>query len=96
MPTPDAMLQAAADTVRARGGTHGDWRENMENTAELWSAYLKQPIAAEQVAIMMVLVKVSRMTCGTLNLDDFEDLLGYGSIAAAIAQTLLQKDEPQA
>lgn len=84
MPTPDAMLQAAADTVRARGGTHGDWRENMENTAELWSAYLKQPIAAEQVAVMMVLVKVSRMTCGTLNLDDYDDLLGYGALAAAL------------
>ena len=84
MPTPDAMLQAAADTVRARGGTHGDWRENMENTAELWSAYLKQPIAAEQVAVMMVLVKVSRMTCGALNLDDYDDLLGYGALAAAL------------
>jgi hypothetical protein len=86
MPTPDEMLRAAADTVRVRGGTHGDWRDNMENTAELWSAYLKQPIAAEQVAVMMVLVKVSRMTCGALkNLDDFDDLVGYGALAAALA-----------
>ena len=84
MPTPDEMLKAAADTVRARGGTHGDWRDNMENTAELWSAYLKQPIGAEQVAVMMVLVKVSRMTCGALNLDDYDDLLGYGALAAAL------------
>ena len=84
MPTPDEMLRAAADTVRARGGTHGNWRDNMENTAELWSAYLKQPIAAEQVAVMMVLVKVSRMTCGALNLDDYDDLLGYGALAAAL------------
>ncbi len=84
MPTPDEMLKAAADTVRPKGGTHGDWRDNMENTAELWSAYLKQPIAAEQVAVMMVLVKVSRMTCGALNLDDYDDLLGYGALAAAL------------
>ena len=84
MPTPDEMLKAAADTVRARGGTHGDWRDNMENTAELWSAYLKQPIAAEQVAVMMVLVKVRRMTCGAVNLDDYDDLLGYGALAAAL------------
>lgn len=70
--------------MRARGVQHGDWRINMENTAKLWSAYLKQPIAAEQVAIMMVLIKVSRMTCGTLNLDDYDDLLGYGAIAAAL------------
>ena len=93
MPTPAQMLRYAAATVSARGGTHGDWRENMENTAELWSAYLKQPIAAEQVAVMMVLVKVSRMTCGTLNHDDYDDLLGYGALAAALVH---EEKEPQA
>jgi hypothetical protein len=84
MPTPDDVLQDAAETVRSRGGTHGDWRENMQNTADLWSAYLQQPIAAEQVAVMMVLVKVSRMACGAPNIDDYQDLIGYGALAAAL------------
>jgi hypothetical protein len=38
------------------------------------------------VAVMMVLVKVSRMACGAPNMDDYEDLIGYGALAAALAQ----------
>nr|BAR32584.1 hypothetical protein [uncultured Mediterranean phage uvMED] len=84
MPTPEQVLRDAADIVSSRGETHGDWRENMTNTAELWSSFLRQPITPEQVCTMMVLVKVSRIACGKFNIDDYKDVLGYGAIAGAL------------
>lgn len=84
MRTPVDVLRDTALIVAERDETHGDWHDNMRNTAELWSAYLRRRVTARQVAVMLGLMKVSRMACGGPNQDDYDDLVGYAAIAAAL------------
>jgi len=39
---------------------YGNKKENHENIARLWSAYLDHPLSAHDVAILMLLLKVAR------------------------------------
>ena len=87
MKTPTEILEATAAIITARGETHGDWKLNMSNTAALLTSYLGVEVAARQVPVIMSLVKISRMTCGPLNEDDYTDLVGYAALAAALAST---------
>jgi hypothetical protein len=68
-----------------RAATHGDKRENHENIAALWSAYLGISISPFQVALMMVLLKVARTQAGQPNLDDYVDMAGYAAIAGELS-----------
>ena len=48
------------DIIDERAEHYGDPAPNMERTADLWTAYLGSPISAHDVAICMMLVKISR------------------------------------
>jgi hypothetical protein len=79
------ILNTAASLVGGdRNTTHGSKQKNFDNTAALWSAYLGVPVSAEQVAICMVLLKVSRTACGTPIDDHYTDMAGYAAIAAEV------------
>jgi len=67
-----------------RAKQHGDKATNHQNIANLWTAYLGTPVTADQVAIMMVLLKVARTKTGAVNRDDFVDMAGYAGVAAEI------------
>jgi hypothetical protein len=47
-----------------RNDTYGPPEENLERIAGLWSNYLGHPVTREDVALMMVLVKISRSRAG--------------------------------
>ena len=83
MNSPAEVLRTVASIVADRGDTHGDWQHNMDNTAAMWSAYLHVPLSGRDVAVMLALMKISRMACGAYNADDYVDLVGYAAIAAA-------------
>lgn len=79
------ILNTAASLVGGdRNTTHGSARENFDSAAALWSAYLDMPVTAEQVAICMALLKISRTKCGSKDADHYIDLCGYGAIAAEV------------
>ncbi len=71
-----------------RAATHGDKLENHQNIAALWSAYTGHTITCDQVAIMMVLLKIARTKLGALNRDDYLDMAGYAGVAAEIVGKL--------
>lgn len=84
--TASEICAKAADIVRGdRAVTHGDKVENHRNIAALWSAYLGKEIDAEDVALMMALLKIARTQSGTFNPDDYVDLAGYAGCAGEIA-----------
>jgi hypothetical protein len=60
----------------------------MTQIANLWTTYLGTPIAAEQVAMCQVLLKISRSCSGNYNVDDYIDILGYGAIASECSQDI--------
>ena len=86
MRTPADVLSDVASIIATRGELHGNWDENMTCIARLWSSYLGQQVEAHNVGVMLALVKVGRMAGGTFNRDDYDDLVGYAAIAAAIAE----------
>ena len=80
------ILNQASVLVRGqREKDYGDKTENHRNIANLWSAYLGYPITAENVAIMMCLLKIARTKLGDYHPDNYVDLVGYGAIAGSIA-----------
>ena len=90
--TKEEILKKARDLVTGdRNETHGDAFQNHAEIAEFWNIYLDkklQPMAsitAEDVALMMVLMNISRNTQGKKkNLDNFIDMCGYAAIAGEI------------
>ncbi len=90
--TKGEILQKAKDLITGdRNETHGDAFQNHAEIAEFWNIFLDkklQPMAsitAEDVALMMVLMKISRNTQGKKNnLDNFIDMCGYSAIAGEL------------
>lgn len=90
------IAERAASLVSGeRNHVHGEAGQNHRNIAAFWNAYLaarfiahnKPPILqAQDVAVMMVLLKAARTTFGAHNLDDYVDMVGYASIAGDLAE----------
>ena len=93
--TKEEILKKARDLVTGdRNETHGDAFQNHAEIAEFWNIFLDkklQPMAsitAEDVALMMVLMKISRNSQGKKsNIDNFIDMCGYAAIAGEINDT---------
>ena len=75
-----------------RDKTHGDKRENFQNCADLWTAWIQLRFPGCEVQLeavdfgaMMVLVKLARTQTGTINLDDYVDMCGYAACMGEIA-----------
>jgi hypothetical protein len=83
----DQFLETAKSLVTgARADAYGDMKVNHENIAALWSQFLGVRISAEQVAIMMMLMKIARtMSAGQHQQDTYVDMCGYASIAGEIS-----------
>lgn len=84
-PHEETILEEAASIVGSRDDTHGDIRENHEQIADMWSAFLGVEISAHEVAEMMILLKVSRCSAGSPDRDHYVDICGYSEIAAELA-----------
>ena len=81
---PHQVLTEAFKLVSTdRAAVHGEPKENHENIARLWDAYLHDidHVTAHDVANMMELLKVARRKSGTINIDDYIDGAGYAAIA---------------
>lgn len=84
----------AADTVRYARDSHGDPYKNHNQIARLWTDFLDdslcRDIRAHEAALMMCLVKMSRMQAGEVLDDHLVDIAGYSEVAMRCAQ---QDDE---
>lgn len=91
--TKEEILKKAKELITGdRNDTHGDAFQNHAEIAEFWNIFLDkklQPMAsitAEDVALMMVLMKISRNSQGKKsNIDNFIDMCGYAAIAGEIS-----------
>jgi hypothetical protein len=73
----------AKDIVEQRAEHYGDPKPNMERTAALWSAYIGTDISAHDVAVCMMLLKISRAKVSAHE-DNYVDIRGYSEIAQAL------------
>lgn len=82
--------------LKDRCATHGDAEDNFQDIATMWTIILKNklhaPIAAEQVAAMMIAMKLTRIATTPEHQDHWVDAAGYavcgGGITLKNAQAL--------
>jgi hypothetical protein len=76
-----------------RNETYGHPLDDFNRTAMLWSALLGHPITAEQVALCMMCVKMSR-ECHLPKRDNILDIAGYaGCLEKVIDERNRRADE---
>jgi len=74
------LAEAAEAVLNSRQQDYGGLEDNFRLIADFWTAYLrdKERIEPRDVAAMMALLKVARISTGT-KLDNWIDLAGYGA-----------------
>ena len=97
--TREEILTTAEKIIcRDRNEQYGEPEDNFSIIAEYWSAYLNgkyrtgTPISSEDVANMMSLFKLGRITTSKNHkVDNYVDLAGYAACAAECAEQELKK-----
>ena len=82
------ILDTAKEYVtKDRAATHGEAEDNFRRIAALWNAYLEPeaPITAADVAVMMTLLKIARISSNETNADNWVDGAGYLACGGEIA-----------
>lgn len=78
----ESILKNAAKLVSGdRAKAYGDKKILHDKIATMWSAYTDYDINAEQVAIMMAILKIARTTTGGSSPDSYTDGAAYIAIA---------------
>jgi hypothetical protein len=73
-----------------RNNQYGDPNQDFKRTAALWESYLRgafeqrgdTKVMAHDVGIMMMLLKISRISWSPSKMDSIIDAIGYGACAA--------------
>ena len=88
------IIEAAERIVCTdRNLQYGAPEDSFNCIADFWTTYMayRNPPAphfeAEDVAVMMLLLKVARITTGRNHLDNFIDICGYAACGGEIAST---------
>ena len=76
------ILGSVSNIVSARRTKYGSPKKNFDNTALFWTAWLQGrghniTFDSQDVAMMMTLVKISRLTETIDHADSIQDILGY-------------------
>ena len=99
-PTKNYLHQAAevSGAVGARGNTYGTAKENFQRIANLMTAQLglveelphsgclTRPLTVEDVALLMIMVKSSRLANSPTHADSWVDIAGYVNCVSTIQQ----------
>ena len=91
--TRERVLELARKCVCSdRESQYGSPENNFALIAAFWGLYLEEKlqltevvIEAEDVAMMMALLKIARSTTGQVKLDNYVDLAGYAACGGEIA-----------
>ncbi|NBW15968.1 MAG: hypothetical protein EBR82_49090 [Caulobacteraceae bacterium] len=73
--------------TKDRNATHGDAEDNFADIATLWNTVFEikgKPFTAEDVAVAMICVKLSRIKTSPKNLDHWHDIAGYAACGGGI------------
>lgn len=83
--TRQEILEKAIECVTGkREADHGSPEDNFQMIANLWGKYLGYNISDVDVAMMMALLKITRIKCGGGSGDSFVDLAGYAACGGEI------------
>ena len=81
----DEILRSAEAIAKARDIEYGSPNVSMLRISKLWTNYLGYSIDPHEVAICMLLLKVSRISEQAEHKDSYYDLINYATIAGNLA-----------
>jgi hypothetical protein len=81
-----SMLSRAARVVEQRGKHYGDVRQNLGRIAARWSLVVGVPVTPEQVAVMMIDLKLARLAESPHHADSILDVAGYAELLDRLRQ----------
>ena len=67
-----------------RDNEYGSPEDNFKTIADFWSVYKGVEFTANDVAMMMALLKIARIRTGTATDDSYVDLAGYAACGSEI------------
>lgn len=83
----EECLRRANEIVNGqREQQYGNPEDNFQMIADLWSAYLRADVSPVDVAMMMGLLEIARISTGIFKEDSFVDLAGYAACGYEIAR----------
>lgn len=86
MTREELLDQARRCVCGQREQDYGSPEDNFINIAKLWAAYLDTLIGPEDVAIMMILMKIGRLIGSQyMSEDSWVDIAGYAACGAEIS-----------
>lgn len=82
----EQMLDACKEIVtKHRQSAYGTPEDNFGRIAKYWSAYLGKGIDVDDVAFMMILLKVARGQHKADNTDTWIDIAGYAACGCEVS-----------
>lgn len=84
MKRENILDQAKICVCGQRQDDYGTPEDNFNLIAQFWSAYRGVSFDASDVAIMMALLKIARISSGHGSIDSFIDLAGYAACGGEI------------
>ena len=83
--TREELLTKAIEIVKgARQEHYGTPEDNFRTISDLWTVYLGKAIYPQDVAILMVLMKVARLKADNKHDDSWLDIAGYAACGSEI------------
>ena len=76
-----------------RAAQHGDVKRNFGLIATYWSAHLDVNVTASDVAVMMTLLKLARLSSNPYNPENWIDGCGYLACGGEIATELFLPEQ---
>ena len=88
--TGDTLREITLNTAKSlvmgdRNKDYSSPQANFDQTAELWSAYMGHQFSAHDVAVMMILVKLARISTSPGKLDNWIDIAGYAACGGEVS-----------
>lgn len=95
MKRSECLDAAKACVCGQRQQDYGTPEDSFNKIAELWTAYYGAGFTATDVAMMMALLKIARISTGTGTDDSFIDLAGYAACGGEINSIVRERDAKQ-
>ena len=89
------LLDACKVALNSRGQHYGKVLENHNRIAKIWSLIIGSDITEEQVALMMVGLKVARLIETPDHQDSILDIAGYAAVMSECVEEKKSQNQTQ-
>lgn len=83
---PHELITQAAEVLRERAETHGDFENNFQLIADMFSLRIGREFHPFEVCVLLECVKDARMFANPSNVDNYLDGINYRAFSALFAE----------